>query len=76
MSLKSAISYYVQLFFFFFKKNFELFFYLVLGFTAESENVFRLSIRDFVDTEPFVGGTDKTRQVLLDVLDIWTPDCV
>lgn len=44
---------------------------LVLGLTAESENVFRLSVRDFVDPEPFVGRTEQAREVLLNVLDVW-----
>jgi hypothetical protein len=43
---------------------------LVLGFTAESENIFGLSIRDFVDTEPFVSSTNKTRKVLFNILNI------
>jgi hypothetical protein len=44
---------------------------LVLGFTAESENVFRLSIGNLVDTEPFISGTNETRKMLLNILNIY-----
>jgi hypothetical protein len=44
---------------------------LVLGFTAESENVFGLSIGNLVDAEPFVGSTDETRKMLLNILNIY-----
>lgn len=43
---------------------------LVLAFAGESELVLGLSIRDFVDTEPLIGGPEETREVSLDVLDI------
>jgi len=43
---------------------------LVLGFTAESENVLRLTIGDFVDAEPLIGSTNETRKVLLNIFDI------
>jgi len=42
----------------------------VLAFTGEGELVLGLSVGDLVDTEPFVGGTEKTREVTLDVLDV------
>lgn len=45
--------------------------YLVLGFAAEGKDVFGLAIGDLIDTEPFVGSTDKAGQVLLDILDIY-----
>lgn len=45
--------------------------YLVLGFTAESKDVLRLAIRDFVDAEPFIGCADQTGQVLLNVLNVY-----
>lgn len=43
---------------------------LALGLARERENVLRLAVRDFVDPEPLVGGTDQPREVALDVLDI------
>lgn len=43
---------------------------LILAFTRESELVFRLAIRDLVDTEPLVGGAEKTRQMAFDILDV------
>jgi hypothetical protein len=43
---------------------------LVLALAGEGELVLRLSVRDFVDAEPLVGGTEKTGQVPLDVLDV------
>lgn len=43
---------------------------LVLAFTSEGELVFGLAVRDLVDTEPLVGGTQKARQVALNILDI------
>lgn len=41
-----------------------------LGLARECENVLRLAVRDFVDPEPLVGGTDQPGEVSLDVLDI------
>jgi len=43
---------------------------LVLSLTGEGELVFGLSIGDLVDPEPFVGSSDETRQMTLDVLDV------
>lgn len=43
---------------------------LVLALAGESELVLGLSVGDFVDTEPLVGGTEKTGQVTLDILDV------
>ena len=42
----------------------------VLALAREGELVLGLAIWDLVDTEPLVGGTEKTRQVALDVLDV------
>jgi hypothetical protein len=44
---------------------------LVLGLTAESEDILRLSIGNLVDTEPFISGTNETRKVLLNILNIY-----
>jgi hypothetical protein len=44
---------------------------LVLGFTTEGENVLRLTIGDFVDTEPFIGSTNEARKVLLNIFNIY-----
>lgn len=43
---------------------------LVLALTGEGELVLWLSVRDFVDSEPFVGGSQQTWQVGLDILDV------
>lgn len=43
---------------------------LVLALAGESELVLGLAIGDLVDTEPLIGGTEKTRQVALDVLNV------
>lgn len=43
---------------------------LALGLTGKGENVLRLAVRDFVDPEPLVGGTDQTGEVSLHILDI------
>lgn len=45
--------------------------YLVLGFAAEGENVLRLAIRNLVDAEPLISGADQTRQVLLNILNVY-----
>lgn len=42
----------------------------VLALSAEGKLVFWLSIWDLVDTEPFVGGSEKTRKMTFDVFDI------
>jgi hypothetical protein len=43
---------------------------LGLCLTGESKDVLWLSIRDLVDAEPLVGGTDQTGQVPLDILNV------
>ena len=43
---------------------------LVLALASEGELVLGLAIGDLVDAEPLVGGTEKARQVALDVLDV------
>jgi hypothetical protein len=43
---------------------------LVLALASEGELVLGLAVRDLVDTEPLVGGTEKARQVALNVLDV------
>lgn len=43
---------------------------LALGLTGKGENVLRLAVRDFVDPEPLVGGTDQTGEVSLHILNI------
>jgi hypothetical protein len=44
---------------------------LVLALSGESELVLGLSVRDLVDTEPLVGGTEETGHVALDVLNVY-----
>lgn len=43
---------------------------LVLAFASESKLILRLAVRDLVDTEPLICGTEETRQVTLDILDV------
>jgi len=43
---------------------------LVLALTGESKLVLLLSVRDLVDTEPLVGGSEKTGETLLDILNV------
>lgn len=43
---------------------------LVLALAGEGKLVLGLAIRDLVDTEPLVGGTEQTRQVALDILNV------
>ena len=43
---------------------------LVLAFTAEGELVLGLSVRDLVDAEPLIGGTQKTGEMALDILNV------
>lgn len=43
---------------------------LILGLTRESKSVLGFSIRDLVDPEPFIGGTDKTRKMPLNILNV------
>lgn len=43
---------------------------LALGLTGKGENVLRLAVRDFVDPEPLVGGTNQTGEVSLHILNI------
>jgi len=42
----------------------------VFALSSECELVLRLSIWDLIDTEPFIGGPQKTWQVSLNILDI------
>jgi len=42
----------------------------VFGLTGEGELVLGLSIGNFVDAEPFIGRTDETRKVTLDILNV------
>ena len=44
---------------------------LVLGFTAESKDIFGLAIGNLVNAEPFIGSTDETRKLLLNILDVY-----
>ena len=44
--------------------------FAVLALAAESELVLWLSVWDLVDSEPLVGGTEKTWQVSLNILDV------
>ena len=43
---------------------------LILAFTTESELILRLSIWDLVDTEPFVGCSEKAWEMTFDILDV------
>jgi hypothetical protein len=43
---------------------------LVLALASESELVLGLAIGNLVDTEPLIGGTEKTRQVSLNILNV------
>jgi hypothetical protein len=43
---------------------------LVLALASEGKLVLGLAIRNLVDTEPLVGGTEETRKVSLDILDV------
>ena len=43
---------------------------LVLALAGEGELVLGLSVGDLVDTEPLVGGTEETREVALNVLNV------
>lgn len=43
---------------------------LVLALSGESKLVLGLSVRDLVDTEPFVGGAEKAREVTLNILNV------
>jgi len=43
---------------------------LVLGFTREGECIFGLSIGDLVDPEPLICGSDETREMPLDILNV------
>ena len=43
---------------------------LVLAFSAEGKLVLRLSVWDFIDTEPLIGGPEKTWQMALNVFDV------
>lgn len=43
---------------------------LVLALAGEGELVLRLSVGDLVDTEPLVGGTEETRELALNILNV------
>lgn len=43
---------------------------LVLALASKGELVLGLAVRDLVDTEPLVGGTEEAGQVALNVLDV------
>lgn len=43
---------------------------LVFALASESKLVLWLSVWDFVDTEPFIGGSQQTRKVSLNILNI------
>lgn len=43
---------------------------LVLGLAREGKLVLGLAIRDLVDAEPLVGGTDEARKVTLNILNV------
>lgn len=43
---------------------------LVLCFSTESKLILGFTVRDFVDAEPFVGGTNKARKVTLDIFNV------
>lgn len=43
---------------------------LVLALAREGKLVLRLSVGDLVDTEPFVGSTEKARKVTLNILNV------
>lgn len=43
---------------------------LVLALASEGELVLRLAVRDLVDTEPLVRGTEEAREVALDILNV------
>jgi hypothetical protein len=45
----------------------------VLAFAREGKLVLRLSIRNLVDTEPFVGGSQEPREMAFDILDVYIP---
>lgn len=42
---------------------------------GDKETDLWLSIGDFVDPEPLVGGSDQTREVPLDILNVVEPRC-
>lgn len=42
----------------------------VLAFAGEGELVLWLAVRDLVDTEPLVGGSEEAREVAFDILDV------
>jgi len=48
---------------------------LVLAFSAEGELVLWLSIWDLVDTEPLVGGSEKTGEMAFNILDVVELGC-
>lgn len=48
---------------------------LVLALSAEGKLVFGLSIWDFVDTEPLVGGSEKAGKVAFNILNVVELGC-
>jgi len=44
--------------------------FLVFGLTRKGEGILRLSIGDFVNPEPLIGGAYQTRQVTFDILNV------
>lgn len=46
-----------------------------LGLSREGKDIFGLSIRDLVDPEPFVGRSDETGEVPLDILNVVEAGC-
>jgi len=44
--------------------------FLVFGLTGECESVLGFSIGDFIDPEPFVGSSNKAREMALNILDV------
>jgi len=49
--------------------------FLVFGFSGEGKGIFLLAIGDLVDPEPFIGGSDKARQMSFDILDVIQLGC-
>ena len=43
---------------------------LILALSSESELVLWLSVWDFVDSEPLIGGSQEAREVSLNIFDI------
>jgi hypothetical protein len=43
----------------------------VLAFAREGKLVLRLSIRNLIDAEPFVGGSKEPGEMAFDILDVY-----